>query len=170
MKPYCHKSLGILIIRLLIGGLFLYAGIMKIPMATEMAPFVGWAAHALGLTFLSLTAWFWIVVVAEILAGALFVAGLFTRFASFLVIIIMLVAMNAMGRGWMQIQIPFMMLVIAVALFTSGPGRYSLSAWGNCTRWVCGMGGSCAMPTTKAKPVAVTAAKPAKKIVFKKKK
>lgn len=173
MKTCCNKSFGILIIRLLIGGLFLYAGIMKIGMADQMIPFVGGAAHAIGLTFLSMTAWYWIVTVAEILAGALFVIGLFTRFASLLVVIIMLVAMNTMGRGWMQIQIPFMLMVIAIALFTSGPGKYSVSAFGNCTRWLCGLAPtdtsipmSRIAPTMKSTPTA----KPARKIVFKKKK
>lgn len=140
-------------------------------MAEQMIPFVGGAAHAIGLTFLSMNAWFWIVVVSEILAGALLVVGLFTRLASILIIIIMLVAMNSLGRTWMQIQIPFMMLVIAVALFTSGPGRYSLSVWGNCTRWICGTGnGMCAMPMAKKSMPMAAAPKPAKKIVFKKKK
>lgn len=167
MKTCCHKSLGILVIRLLIGWIFLYHGIMKITMIDQMIPFIWWAADGLWLTFLSATTWFWIVSISEILAGTLLVIGLFTRLASFLVILIMLVAMNTMGRGWMQIELPFILMVIAIALFTSGPGRYSIAAWTNCTQWICGTTASCCnMPAPKASP----AAKPAKKIVFKKKK
>lgn len=173
MKNYCNKSLGLLIIRFLIGWLFLYAGIMKVPGAEQMAPFIGGAAQAVGLTFFSATAWFWIVTISEIVIGVLFIVGLFTRLASIIAIIIMLVAMNTLGRSWMQIQVPFILFVIAVAFFTSGPGKYSLSAWGNCTRWICGLGTtkSSSMSPAKAAPKMMTpSAKPAKKIVFKKKK
>lgn len=38
-------------------------------MAEQAAGFIGGAVHAIGLTFLSVNAWFWIITIAEITAG-----------------------------------------------------------------------------------------------------
>lgn len=67
-------------------------------MADQAAGFIGGAFHNIGLTFLSMNAWFWILVVLEIAAGALFVLGIFTRVAAAVIIAIMLGAIHT--QGW----------------------------------------------------------------------
>lgn len=144
----CNKSTGLLILRLLIGWIFLYHGITKIPMAEQAAGFIGGAFHNIGLTFLSMNMWFWILVILEITAGALFVLGVFTRIAAAVVIVIMLGAMNVKGWSFQAAELDFVLAVLALGLAFTGNGAYSLQ--NRCCR-MCS--GSCASgtPAPKAK-------------------
>lgn len=95
-------------------------------MAAEAAGFIGGAFHNLGLTFLSMNAWFWILVVAEIAAGALFVFGIFTRVAAAVVVAIMLGAMNLKGWSFQAVELDFVLAGLALGLAFAGNGAYSL--------------------------------------------
>lgn len=50
-------------------------GVMKFGAPAEMMEMVGGAGAALGMDFLSVTTWFWIAVIGEILAGLLLLTG-----------------------------------------------------------------------------------------------
>lgn len=108
-------------------------------MAEQAAGFVGGAFHNIGLTFLSMNMWFWILVILEITAGALFVLGVFTRIAAAVVIVIMLGAMNVKGWSFQAMELDLVLAVLALGLAFTGNGAYSLQ--NRCCR-MCS--GSCA--------------------------
>ena len=122
----CKKSIGLLIIRLWFGAFFLMWWITKL-MHPEMADMVGGAAHALGLTFLPTTVWFWLAATGETLTGLLFILGIFLPLGALLAVIIMLVAFFGALKGDMQQWMSAIAFLIAsLGLGFTGPGKYSL--------------------------------------------
>lgn len=67
---------------------------------------------------------------AELIAGILLVLGLFTRIACILTAGVMLFITFKLGNGivWYNDQHPFLFVLIALVLFCSGPGNWSLDA------------------------------------------
>lgn len=129
MKNCKHgNSIWLLVLRLGFGAFLLMGGIMKI-MHPEMADMIWWAAHALGLTFLSTTVWFWLAAIGETLAGFLFVIGACLPIASLLTIIIMIVAFFGALHGDMQQGMSAITFFIAaLGLAFTGPGAWSIKA------------------------------------------
>lgn len=125
-----HKGcIGVLVLRLVIGAVFLYHGITKIMMPMSgMIDFVGGAATGMGLTFLSNETWFWIVAIAETLGGAMLVLGMATRWFAAILAIIMLFAINTKGWSMMASELDFVILGTLISLMFSGAKRYSLDA------------------------------------------
>ena len=146
----CKKNIGLLIIRLALGGLLLMGGLGKIMGATpEMMTMIGWAAHSMGLTFLSTTVWFWMAAVGETLAWTIFLLGLFLPLGSVLTIIIAIVAFVGAHKMDMQSGMPVLFMgVIALGMWFAGPGKYSLKAL--CCKWTnnCDTNYSPKTPTT----------------------
>jgi len=97
-------------------------------MADQAIGFIGGAFHDVGLTFLSMNTWFWLLVVTEITIGTLFVLGIFTRVASPIAVVIMLGAMHTKGRaqGWF-VDKDFMIAILAIVVALVGNGAYSLA-------------------------------------------
>ncbi len=142
-----NKNIGLLIIRLGVGVLFLMGGIMKVTaVGPEMIAGVGGAAHSIGLTFLSQTVWFWMAAIGEIVAGVLFIAGFLVPLASLLAIIIMFVAFASMGYNMQTGMITVIFAITSLGLGFTGPGMWSLK--GLCCK-KCVQGGACC-PTTGA--------------------
>jgi putative oxidoreductase len=135
----CKKSLGLLIIRIGFGAFFLMGGIGKIMGATpEMMNMIGGAAHGLGLTFLPTNVWFRLAAGGEVLAGLLFVLGIFLPFAALIAVIIMLVAFFGAHNGDMQQGMSALAFLIAsLGLGIAGPGKYSLKSLlcKSCDKW-----------------------------------
>jgi len=64
------------VIRILLGLVMLYFGIMKVIGPAEMHALVGGAAHKFTfLQFLSTEVWFWIATIGEIVAGIFLITG-----------------------------------------------------------------------------------------------
>ncbi len=127
MKRFHKGCFGTLIVRLVIGAVFLYHGITKILMpAAGMMDFVGGAATNLGLTFFSNETWFWIVAIAETVGGAMLVLGLFTRWFAAILAIVMLFALNTKGWGIKVAELDYVLFGILVSLIFTGGKRYSL--------------------------------------------
>jgi putative oxidoreductase len=65
---------------------------------------------------------------AELVAGILFVGGLFTRLASLFTIGTMCYIAFFLGNGiiWNNDQHPFLFVLLALVFIFTGPGRYSL--------------------------------------------
>ena len=122
-----HKGcVATLILRLVIGGVFLYHGITKLLMpAAGMMDFVGGAATNVGLTFFSNETWFRIVAIAETVGGAMIVLGLATRFAAVVLAIIMLFAINTKGWTIKASELDMVLLGTLISLIVSGAKRYS---------------------------------------------
>ena len=66
--------------------------------------------------------------VAELIAGILFVLGLFTRIACLLIIGVMCYIAFFLGKGiiWYDDQHPFLFVLLAMVYFFTGPGNISL--------------------------------------------
>lgn len=129
------KVLGI--IRILLGAGMLFFWVMKLmqmgdPGTVEM---VGGAGHAMGLKFLSVTVWFWIATIGEILAGAMLLTGHKYKVGAILTIIIMAFAINAVGMDPKAIAF----LVGAILVLVMGPGCWMLCPCKSCKACCSGM-------------------------------
>ena len=99
-----RKCSAILLIRIIVGAIFIIHGLPKLINANEgMAGFVGGAFHNLGLTFLDPAQWLFVLGLGEVVLGALLILGLFVSFVAPILAIIMLGAMNVKGWDWDKI-------------------------------------------------------------------
>lgn len=124
--PYCHST-GLFVLRLILAAVFLFHVLAKFGAPEQMVAFIGWAPHALGLTFLSTTVWFYIALVGELLIVVTALFGIWTRIGSVILVIIMFFAMVAKKRAFPAIEMDLILAGIGIVLFIAGPGRYSLS-------------------------------------------
>ena len=121
------EDVGLLLLRLALGGILLFHGIFKLTHGVE------WIKQPLGTLglpgFLAYGTY-----VAEVVAPLLLMLGLWARIAALVVAFDMLMAIalvlrpriftiNEMGGGW-AIELEALILVVALALCLTGPGRY----------------------------------------------
>lgn len=142
MKMCCYKnkSLGLLVLRLFVGGIFLVHGIQKLMNMDGTIAFFG----QIGLN----SFWAWVVALVETLGGAVLVLGLFVQYASALLSIVLLVAIimvkykfggpTLLGK-FAAGEVDLALLGANLALVCSGGGRYALSKWCKCHK----EGGAC---------------------------
>lgn len=124
-----RKCSAILLIRIIVGAIFIIHGLPKLINANEgMAGFVGGAFHSLGLTFLDPAQWLFVLGLGEVVLGVLLILGLFVSFVAPILAIIMLGAMNVKGWDWDKIELDAVLCGLAVALTVSGSGRFALQA------------------------------------------
>lgn len=123
--PFCHDT-GLLIVRIVLAGIFLYHGLGKIGASPEVMWFVGGAGHALGLTFISTTVWYYIALGFELIGAALILFGAWTRVGATMLFLIMIGAMNVKGWAWPKIELDVILAALSVAIFVAGPGKLSL--------------------------------------------
>ena len=127
MKFTHNKSIGLLILRIVIGGIFIMAGWMKVSnMDATVAMF---ASMGFG-TFLAYVASY-----VEFLGGISLVLGYGSKISSALLSIVMIVAIyKVQAGGMMAIMAPLAILGATLALFFTGSGKY-------------GFGSDCGCPT-----------------------
>lgn len=139
------KSIGLLMLRVGIGGLMLVHGTGKIQGFSQMAdsfpdPF------GLG-SRLSLI----LAISAEAGCSLLLIAGAATRLATIPLMVTMLVALFYIHRAdpWNVKELAAVYLLVYVSLLLTGPGRFSLDHW-----WItkCGNGKCVHEPTTNGSP------------------
>jgi uncharacterized membrane protein YphA (DoxX/SURF4 family) len=129
MKP--HPNLGLLLMRLPLGGLFVFAGQMKFfkfgygnfVKASEGA-IPHYMPHALGVAYLHA------VPFAEVIVGVLLIIGLFTRITAFITALMLLSFMMA-ATGFTENGGPhpsLLYLFFALGIAFAGAGRYSVDA------------------------------------------
>jgi uncharacterized membrane protein YphA (DoxX/SURF4 family) len=122
-KVLCNKALFVL--RILLGLAMIYFGVTKIGAPAMKVAFVGGAGAKMGLDFLSVTTWFWIAVVGEILAGLLILAGnKLAKIGAILTLIIMVFVGNAIGWDISNVNFVLTTLASLVILFY-GAGCWS---------------------------------------------
>jgi putative oxidoreductase len=123
MACFNNSCLGVLLVRIAIGIVFINAGWMKV---SNMEPVItGFASMG----FNSALAYF--VSYAELLGGALILVGLLTRYAAFVIAIIMLVAVKVLsGNGFSManggFEYPLVLAIISFGLVFLNSGKYSL--------------------------------------------
>ena len=113
------------VVRILAWLDLLVFGLMKLGADNAMKEMVGGAGHALGLTFLPITTWFWIAVVGEILAWLMLVCGKRAKYGAILALIIMVFAINA---KWVDAQAidpnAIFVALVSLAVLVFGSGYY----------------------------------------------
>lgn len=126
-----YRDHGLLVLRVGFGLMFLYHGYPKI-----MGGIAGWeklgllAMQHVGITFMP-AFWGFMAACAEFGGGLLLLLGLFTRPASLLLAVNMLVAVNlkfATGAGLAGAAPALEDGIVFLSLILLGPGRYSLDA------------------------------------------
>lgn len=117
------QTTGLTLIRLIVGGFLIYHG-WEIFHEAKMNEYLVWDNFKQSNGKLLVYAG----KAAELLAGILFVAGLFTRIASLLAIGTMCYIAFFLGNGiiWNNDQHPFLFVLLALVFFFTGPGKYSL--------------------------------------------
>lgn len=122
-------DLGLLILRVGIGVIFIIHGWPKIKGGPEMWENLGGAMEVFGITFLP-HFWGFMVALSEFVGGILIVLGAFTRVFSLLLFITMVVAANthlAKGEGFSGAEYAIALGIIMLSLFFIGSGRFSFS-------------------------------------------
>jgi putative oxidoreductase len=127
---WTDSDIGVLILRVTLGGLLILHGIHKIQVGLE---------HQMGLFAAKgiPTFFIYLVYVSEILAPVLIILGIFTRLSALSIVVTLLVVLYvapfplmATGpHGEWAIEIQMFYLLLPLALFFIGPGRFSL--WPN---------------------------------------
>lgn len=122
---YCHNT-GLLILRLLLAAVFIYHLVPKFAAPEAMVAFIWGVPTAMGLTFLSVKAWFWLAVVGESFIVLTMLLGLCVRSWAVVLWIIMLFAMTAKKWGMPAIELDAVLAILGIVLFVAGPGKFSL--------------------------------------------
>lgn len=124
-------DVGILIIRVGIGLIFIRHGYPKILAGTSEWQWLGSQMANLGITFAPLF-WGFAAAWAEFFGGILLTCGLATRVASFFMACVMFVAFVMhvkKGDSWGYMSHPLALLVVFIGLMVCGSGRYSLDTY-----------------------------------------
>jgi putative oxidoreductase len=116
-----RKDIGLLVLRVGVGIIFLIHGIEKL---SNMGGVTTFFTH-IGLN--AVVAWF--IALLETVGGAALILGTFTQIFASLFAIMMLVIivwLNA-GKDFGTYNLEFLLLIASLALAASGAGKYSLS-------------------------------------------
>lgn len=121
-KKCMNRNLGLLLIRLGLGAIFLYAGLNKLSDMSQTIGFFSMVGVGTGLT--------WAVALIETIGGAMMVLGLGTRVAGLALAVVMAFAIALVKKkmGFAAMEIDIMLLVSALGIFFTGPGRYALAS------------------------------------------
>jgi len=123
---WTNSDIGLLIVRIALGGIIFFHGFNKIVHGIADQ----WAIledHGIPGVFI------YFVYVSEVIAPILVVLGILTRYANLTIIVTMIVIFYALPypigldeHGAMNIESQLYFLLLSVALFFTGPGRYVL--------------------------------------------
>ena len=128
-----NLSLGILLIRVIIGVLVAFYGYEKLIHFDEMAASDFWSKNV---SFMGLTGKFplALTVFAEFFCSLFLILGLFTRLSlipllicmGYIIVSVMQFSVFNSGKNGMEINTAFVYFIIYLALLLTGPGNYSL--------------------------------------------
>lgn len=124
-------SLGLLILRVGIGLIFVKHGYPKLVAGTERWLWLGSQMQLLGISFAPVF-WGFMAACAEFFGSIALIVGFGTRIAAFFMAFTMMVAAflkSTSGAGFDEISHPLSLLVVFVALCYTGSGEYSLDNW-----------------------------------------
>ena len=123
---WTNSDIGLLIIRIALGGIIFFHGFHKLMHGTD-DQFQILASNGIPGFFI------YFVYVSEVLAPVLIVLGILTRLSNLTIIVTMIVIFYALPfpigldvHGAMNIESQLYFLLLSVALFFTGPGRYVL--------------------------------------------
>jgi putative oxidoreductase len=111
---------GLTILRVVVGAAFMWHGISKF---MDLAGTQGFFSQLFGAAGPILAV---LVATVEVLGGLALVLGIFTKWASYLLAVVLAVAIIwAKKFGWPAIELDLVLLAL-IALAWNGPGRYAL--------------------------------------------
>lgn len=122
-----YRNTGLLIIRLVLGFMFIMYGYPKIAGGPEMWKGVGAAMGNVGITF-GHTFWGFLAALTETLGGFLLIIGFAFRPATLLLAFVMFIAalFHYKTEGFMSASHPIELGFIFIGLALIGPGKYSV--------------------------------------------
>ena len=117
-----QQDLAIMLLRVGVGVIFIYAGWGKLTGIEGTQGFFG----NIGIPLPGIMAW--VVAIVEFVGGLLILLGAYTKIPHLLLAFIMLVAIitTKLGDGFGAARLDFMLLLANLALFLLGSGRYSI--------------------------------------------
>ncbi len=126
-----NPGLGLLILRVVLGIIFIAHGVQKLQMMDQMIGFFG----TVGISAF----WVYVATYGELLSGIAMVLGIFTRLAGYIIVIVMIVATLVLkyklGVGFFGgYEVTLALLASALCISLSGPGMFALG------KTVCGCG------------------------------
>ncbi len=123
-----YRDIGLLILRIGIGGMMIFHGAPKMLGGPESWEGTGKAMAVIGIKFLPVM-WGFLASFAEFAGGILIIFGLFFRTMSFMIFFTMLIASLrglARGNGLRGAAHAIEMGIVFLSLIFIGPGKYSL--------------------------------------------
>ena len=130
-----HLSLGLLLIRIIIGVVMACYGYEKLIHFNEMAASEFWAKNV---SFLGMTGKFplALTIFAEFFCSLFLILGLFTRLSlipllicmGYIIVAIAQFSVIYKGDNGFEVNTAFMYFIIYLALLLTGPGKYSVDA------------------------------------------
>lgn len=130
-----HLSLGLLLIRIIIGVVMACYGYEKLIHFNEMAASDFWANNV---SFLGMSGKFplALTIFAEFFCSLLLILGLFTRLSlipllicmGYIIVAIAQFSVIYKGDNGFEVNTAFMYFIIYLALLLTGPGKYSIDA------------------------------------------
>lgn len=123
-----RKDIGLLVARIIVGGIFIFAGWVKV---SDMASTVGFFGQMGFSPF-----WAYLTSYAELIGGVLIALGLWTCLASVVLSIVMIVAayVSYKGMGLQGMVGPLSLLAPLVVFATSCGGKYSVKKCDCCEK------------------------------------
>lgn len=126
---WTNSDVGVLIVRIALGGIIFFHGFHKITHGVA-DQFQLLSSHGIPGLFI------YTVYISEVLAPVLIILGILTRISSLSIIVTMIVVFFVLPfpigldeHGAMNIESQLYFLLLPIALFFTGPGRYRL--WKN---------------------------------------
>ena len=123
-----YVDIGLLILRIGIGVMFIYHGLPKIMKGPQMWGELGKAVGFFGITFAP-QFWGFMAAFAELFGGLAIISGTFFRTFCVLLTIEMVVASNmhlAKGDGLLTASHAIEMGIVFLSLIFTGPGKYAV--------------------------------------------
>lgn len=119
-----NRALGMFLLRLALGAIFIYAGGFKLLHMADIAPMFAMMHVPLWLT--------WIVALIEFIGGIMIIVGWWSKFftgALFIIIVVAMILTHGVSLGDPMGSSHWLLLGSLACVFLSGCGRWSLCAW-----------------------------------------
>ena len=122
-----RKDIGLLVARIIVGGIFIFAGWAKV---SDMAGTVGYFGQIGFAPF-----WAYLVSYVELIGGVMVVLGLWTYLVSMVLAIVMIVAAYVSRSAGIQgMMVPISLLASLIVFATSCGGKYSVMSCKCCDK------------------------------------
>jgi putative oxidoreductase len=127
-SSYKYRDIGLLILRVGIGIMFMGHGLPKLTAGPEKWAILGGTMEVLGVSFAPM-AWGFMAAFSEFAGGILLALGLFTRPACFFLLATMIVAASmhiSKGDPFLKYSHAMEAGILFLGLIFIGPGKYSI--------------------------------------------